>query len=102
MSFRLGMKTIVVASSPAMAKEVLKTRVMETAKLFSHHKLSLLWGQFGPLWRYLRRISTVELFSPQILEARQHLRRQQIFHTVRLIFESKGKPVIFSIWRSAT
>ncbi|GLJ36128.1 hypothetical protein SUGI_0724710 [Cryptomeria japonica] len=101
MSFRLGMKTIVVASSPAMAKEVLKTHdhifvgrtVMETAKVFSHHKFSVLWGEFGPQWRYLRRISTIELFSPQRLEARQHLRRHQIFHTVRLIFESKGKPV---------
>ncbi|GLJ36125.1 hypothetical protein SUGI_0724680 [Cryptomeria japonica] len=101
MSFRLAMRRIVVASTPAMAKEILKTHdhifvgrtVIEATKVFSHHKSSLVWGEHGPHWRYLRRITTVELFSPQRLEAQEHLRRGEVFHTVRLIFESKGKAV---------
>ncbi|GLJ36122.1 hypothetical protein SUGI_0724650 [Cryptomeria japonica] len=101
MSFRLGMKRIVVVSSPAMAREVLKTHdhifvgrtVVETAKVFSHHKSSLLWGEYGPHWRFLRRIVTVELFSPQRLESQKNLRGDQVVHTVRQIFQSRGKAV---------
>ncbi|GLJ36127.1 hypothetical protein SUGI_0724700 [Cryptomeria japonica] len=101
MSFRLGIETVVVASSPAMAKAILKTHdhifvgrtVIEAAKVFSHHKSSLAWGEYGPHWQYLRRITTVELFSPKRLDAQEHVRRSELFHTVRLIFESKGKAV---------
>ncbi|GLJ32242.1 hypothetical protein SUGI_0648960 [Cryptomeria japonica] len=101
MTLRLGMRTVVVVSSPAMANEVFKTHnnilagrtVIEAFKSLSHHKTSLIWGQYGPHWRHLRRISTVELFSPKRLEALQHLRRNQVFRTIRHIFEDKGKVV---------
>ncbi|GLJ32321.1 hypothetical protein SUGI_0650470 [Cryptomeria japonica] len=101
MALRLGMKTTVVVSSPAMAKDLLKTHdhllagrpVIEAVKPLSHHKSSLVWGEYGPYWRHLRRISTVELFSPKRLEALQHLRRDQVFRTTRLIFEDRGKVV---------
>nr|AKH41022.1 cytochrome P450 CYP76AA22 [Thuja plicata] len=101
MTLHLGMKTTVLVSSPAMAKEVLKTHdhilagrtVIETAKALSHHKSSLIWGEYGPYWRNLRRISTVELFSTKRMEALEHLRRDQVFRTIRLIFEEKGKVV---------
>nr|AKH41025.1 cytochrome P450 CYP76AA25 [Thuja plicata] len=101
MTLRLGMKTTVVVSSPAMAKEVLKTHdhilagrtVIETSKSLSHHKSSLIWGDYGAHWRNLRRISTVELFGPKRMEALQHLRRDQVFRTTRLIFEDRGKEV---------
>ncbi|GLJ32221.1 hypothetical protein SUGI_0648550 [Cryptomeria japonica] len=101
MTLRLGMRTVVVVSSPAMAKEVFKTHdnilagrmVTEAHKSLSHDKSSLIWADYGPYWRHLRRISTVELFSPKRLEALQHLRRDQVFSTIRLIFEDKGKVV---------
>ncbi|GLJ32228.1 hypothetical protein SUGI_0648650 [Cryptomeria japonica] len=101
MTLRLGMRTVVVVSSPATAKEVFKTHdnilagrmVTEAHKSLSHDKSSLIWADYGPYWRNLRRISTVELFSPKRLEALQHLRRDQVFSTIRLIFEDKGKVV---------
>ncbi|GLJ32251.1 hypothetical protein SUGI_0649060 [Cryptomeria japonica] len=101
MALRLGMKTAVVVSSPAMAKEIFKTHdhifagrpVMEAFRSLSHHKSSLIWGEYGPYWRNLRRISTVELFSNKRHEALQHLRRDQVFRTIGLIFEDKGKVV---------
>ncbi|GLJ19781.1 hypothetical protein SUGI_0358420 [Cryptomeria japonica] len=101
MTLHLGMKTTVVVSSPAMAKEVLKTHdnvlagrmVIEAFKTLSHDKSSLVFGEYGPYWRHLRRIATVELFSPKRLDALQHLRRDQIFGMIRLIFEEKGNVV---------
>ncbi|GLJ32233.1 hypothetical protein SUGI_0648790 [Cryptomeria japonica] len=101
MTLHLGMKTTVVVSTPAMANEVLKTHdhilarrtLLEFAKSLSHHKSSLIWGEYGPHWRNLRRISTVELFSPKRMEALEHLRRDEVFHTIRLLYEDKGKVV---------
>uniref|UniRef100_A0A0C9RSP0 TSA: Wollemia nobilis Ref_Wollemi_Transcript_14833_1094 transcribed RNA sequence n=1 Tax=Wollemia nobilis TaxID=56998 RepID=A0A0C9RSP0_9CONI len=101
MTLFLGMKTVVVVSSPAMAKEVFKTHdhifagrtVPEAAKTLSHYNSSLIWGELGPRWRKLRRIATTELFSHDRLQALQHLRRDQVFRTIRLIFEDKGKVV---------
>ncbi|XP_057870918.2 cytochrome P450 76T24 [Cryptomeria japonica] len=101
MTLRLGMKTTVVVSSPAMAKEVLKTHdllfagrtVIEGVKSVSHHKSSLIFSDYGAQWRHLRRISTVELFSSIRQEALQHLRRDEVFHTIRLLYDDKGKVV---------
>eukprot|EP00253_Pinus_taeda_P036684 PITA_36684 len=101
MSLSFGMKTTVVASSAAMAKEVLKIHdhllagrpVTQANKPFT--KSSLSFGQIGPRWRTLRRISTTELFSVKKIEALQHLRKKQVYQSIRLIFEDavKGKCV---------
>eukprot|EP00253_Pinus_taeda_P007022 PITA_07022 len=99
MSLSLGMKTTVVVSSPAMAKEVLKTHgqifagriVPEAVKALSHHKHSFLLCQYGSRWRMLRRISNNELFSVKRLEALQDLRRDQAHRMIHQIFESSLK-----------
>eukprot|EP00253_Pinus_taeda_P007248 PITA_07248 len=94
MSLSLGMQTTVVASSPAMAKEVLKTHdqvlagrtVVQSLKAISHEKSSIVYAQCGSHWRMLRRISNMELFSVKRLEALQHLRRDQVNRTIHEIY----------------
>ncbi|GLJ32409.1 hypothetical protein SUGI_0652220 [Cryptomeria japonica] len=101
MTLRLGMKTVMVVSSPAMAKEVLKTQdhnlagrwVLQAAKTLDQHKSSIGWADHGPHWKKLRRIAGTELMTSKRLQALQHLRREEIFRTIRLIFEEKGKSV---------
>ncbi|GLJ32549.1 hypothetical protein SUGI_0654970 [Cryptomeria japonica] len=98
MTLSLGMKTAVVVSSSEMAKEVLKIhdqnfagRIMiEAAKVFSHHESSIAFAQYGDYWRKFRRIATTELFTPTRLQALQHLRRDQVSETIRMVFEKKG------------
>nr|AKH41021.1 cytochrome P450 CYP76AA21 [Thuja plicata] len=95
MTLFLGMKTTVVASSAAMAKEVLKThdnilagRVpIHAATVLSYDKSSIIWDQNGSQWRKLRRICTTELFSPKKLQALQHVRTESVFQMIRLIFQ---------------
>jgi len=103
MSVSLGRKTVVIVSSPAMAKEVVKTHdqifagrtVLESTKSLSHYKFSLIWAQSGSHWRMLRRLSTTELFGAKRMEALQHLRRDQVFRTSRQILQEsmKGKSI---------
>eukprot|EP00253_Pinus_taeda_P031001 PITA_31001 len=95
MCVSLGMKTTVVVSSPAMAKEVLKTHddvlagrtVIQSMKYVSHDKSSLIWAQCGSHWRKLRRVSNTELFSVKRLETLQHLRREQVLRTIQQIMQ---------------
>lgn len=97
----LGMKTTVVVSSPSIAKEFLKTHDhifagrpnIAASKSFSDHKPSMIFAEYGPHWRKLRRIATTELFNHSRLKALQHLRRDQVFLTLRQIFADKGKPL---------
>jgi cytochrome P450 len=99
MILRLGMQTTVVASSPAMAKEILKTHdqvfagrtVPEIAKFLFYRNFSLVWIDCGPRWRMLRKFCNTELFSVKRLEALQHLRRDQVFFTIQSIFEDSRK-----------
>jgi len=100
MTLRLGMKTAVVVSSPAMAKEVLKSHdqvfsgrtVIEAVKCLSYSDSSLAWSSnCSPRWRMLRRFCNTEIFSVKRLEALQHLRRDQVFSTIQSIFEDSTK-----------
>eukprot|EP00253_Pinus_taeda_P000359 PITA_00359 len=99
MSLSLGMKIAVVVSSPAMAKEVLKTHdhvlagriVNQVARSLSQHKSSFVLCQYGSRWRMLRRISNTELFSVKRLEALQYLRRDQVNGMIHQIFEESVK-----------
>ncbi|GLJ32406.1 hypothetical protein SUGI_0652100 [Cryptomeria japonica] len=101
MTLRLGLETVMVVSSPAMAKEVLKTHdqnfagrwVLQAAKTLDQHKSSIGWADYGPHWKKLRRISSTELMTSKRLQALQHLRRDEIFRTIRLIFKDKGRSV---------
>ncbi|GLJ32405.1 hypothetical protein SUGI_0652090 [Cryptomeria japonica] len=104
MTLHLGLKTVMVVTSPAMAKEVLKTQdhnlagrwVLQAAKTLDQHKSSIGWADYGPHWKKLRRISSTELMTVKRLQSLQHLRKEEIFRTIRLIFEERGKSVNIS------
>jgi cytochrome P450 len=99
MCLSLGMRITVVVSSPAMAKEVLKTHdhvfagriINQFSRALSHHKSSFVLCQYGSRWRMLRRISNTELFSVKRLEALQYLRRDQVHRMIHQIFEDTVK-----------
>lgn len=100
MTLHLGMKTTVVVSSPAMAKEILKSHdqvfsgrtVIEASKCLSYSDSSLAWSSScGSRWRMLRKFCNTELFNVKRLEALQHLRRNQVFSTLQSIFEDSTK-----------
>ncbi|KAH9697128.1 cytochrome P450 family 76 subfamily C polypeptide 7 [Citrus sinensis] len=88
MSLRLGQVTTVVVSSPSMAKTILKEhdslfcdrKVPESilSQPYQHHEFSLVWLPVSPLWRSLRKICNMHIFTTQKLDANQDLRRKKI------------------------
>ncbi|KAB1218859.1 Cytochrome P450 76C1 [Morella rubra] len=82
MTLKLGSRTAVVISSPDIAKEALQTNdqvfssrtIPDTSRTFNHHKFSVAWLPASTQWRKLRKVSALQIFAPQRLDATQALR----------------------------
>ncbi len=100
---RLGSVHTVVASSPAMAKEFLKTHDQQfhyrpTQAMFGEIVFAnkgMIFAEGGPMWRYLRKICMTELFSVKRLQSFQPIRTQEISSTLNNIYmeSEEGKVV---------
>ncbi|GLJ46439.1 hypothetical protein SUGI_0978650 [Cryptomeria japonica] len=101
MTLHLGMKTAIVVSSPAMAKEILKNNdrifagrtVIQAVKCLSYDEHSMIWCQYGHRWDVIRKVFNTELMSSKRLESMKSVRREQVFRMIGLIFEERGKSV---------
>ncbi|CAI0409188.1 unnamed protein product [Linum tenue] len=86
MTLKLGQITTIVASSPAMAKEILQKhdqvlsnrKVVLAAQALDHHLLGMAWLPVGPKWRNLRKICNSHLFNTQKLDSNEELRREMV------------------------
>ncbi|KAH9657647.1 cytochrome p450 family protein expressed [Citrus sinensis] len=107
MSLRLGQVTTVVVSSTTMAKAILKNhdslfcdRKVPEATLFQsyrHHEFSLVWLPVSPLWKNLRKVCNMHIFTSQKLDANQDLRRRKIKDLLSYVEENcrAGKAIDF-------
>jgi cytochrome P450 len=100
---RLGSVHTVVASSPAMAKEFLKThdqqfhyrptQTMVGEIIFDSDGMAFAEG--GPKWRYLRKICMTELFTAKRLQSLEPMRSKEISNIINNIYmESKEGKVV--------
>ncbi|KAL0330184.1 UNVERIFIED_CONTAM: Ferruginol synthase [Sesamum radiatum] len=86
MSLQLGTVYTVVASSPEIAREILKTHdqvfssraIPIAGQTFDHHKISIAFLPAGPEWRKIRKLSREQIFSTPSLEASQELRQDKL------------------------
>ncbi|CAM6050510.1 unnamed protein product [Sphagnum compactum] len=104
---RLGSMHTVVASSPAMIKEFLKThdqqfyfRPTQTLMgelVFANNGIAFAEG--GPMWRYLRKICLTELFTAKRLASFEPMRTKEISSMINNIYKDseEGKVVNLNI-----
>ncbi|CDY52338.1 BnaA09g38870D [Brassica napus] len=86
MTLKLGWLTTVVISSPEAAKEVLKTHdhvlcyriSTDPVRATGHHERSFAWLPPFARWRFLRKITTQQLFSTRSLDATKDLRMSKV------------------------
>ncbi|KAL3536916.1 hypothetical protein ACH5RR_000282 [Cinchona calisaya] len=86
MSLKLGSRTAIVVSSPALAKEVLQKHdqilssrtVPNAVHIFDYPKMSIVWLPPSTQWRNLRKICKEQMFALQKLNASQGLRREKL------------------------
>jgi hypothetical protein len=101
MHLQLGSINTVVASSPIMAKEFLKTqdhvfqyRPSSLAFKILHKNLSM-GVMSGPTLRHIRKICTNELFTFKRIQSFQPMRTKEIWETIKDIYKeaNEGKAV---------
>ncbi|KAB2621171.1 cytochrome P450 98A2 [Pyrus ussuriensis x Pyrus communis] len=90
----------VVVSSSELAKEVLKEHDQKladrhrsrSAAKFSKDGQDLIWADYGPHYVKVRKVCTLELFSPKRIEALRPIREDEVTAMVESIFKHCANP----------
>lgn len=86
MFLRLGSVPTVVASSPEMAEQFLKTHDLNFAgrpsttvgKNMIYNSTDIGFSPYGPYWRTMRKVCVLELLSPRRLELLKFVREEEV------------------------
>ncbi|XP_058004286.1 cytochrome P450 93B16-like [Hevea brasiliensis] len=84
---RLGSISVVVASAPELAKELLKTHELTFSSrkhsiAIDHltYNSSFAFAPYGPYWKFIKKISTFELLGNRMLTKFLPIRKQELHH----------------------
>ncbi|KAL6498422.1 hypothetical protein OROHE_026690 [Orobanche hederae] len=99
---KFGKFSVMVASSPEMAKQFLKTHdtvfasrpALAAGKYTAYNYSDMTWAPYGPHWRQARKIYMSEVFSPKRLESFEQIRIEERRNLVSRLFSLSGKPVV--------
>uniref|UniRef100_P0DXJ6 Cytochrome P450 monooxygenase 76AD131 n=2 Tax=Lophophora williamsii TaxID=130138 RepID=C7631_LOPWI len=102
-SLKFGSITTIAVSSADVAKEMFQKhdlalasrKVPAAVRANGHDNFSVAWLPVTPKWRFLRKISAIQLFSTQRLDARQSLRQAKVVELLDYIKarSNAGEPV---------
>ncbi|MCL7022875.1 hypothetical protein MKW94_013959, partial [Papaver nudicaule] len=89
----------VVVSNTELAKQVLKEKDQQladrhrsrSAAKFSRDGTDLIWADYGPHYVKVRKVCTLELFSPKRIEALRPIREDEVTAMVESIFNDSTK-----------
>ncbi|XVF36363.1 hypothetical protein REPUB_Repub19eG0052300 [Reevesia pubescens] len=92
---RLGCRHVLAISSPSAVEECLtkndiifanRPRTM-AGDLVTYNYTAFVWTPYGPLWRNLRRLSVVEIFSSNNVQKFSSIREEEVGNFIRRLFE---------------
>ncbi|XP_077228718.1 cytochrome P450 71AU50-like [Tasmannia lanceolata] len=86
MYIRLGLVPTIVVSSPQAAQEFLKTHdlvfanrpIVEASHYLSFDQKGMAFTEYGPYWRHVRKLCTLELLSNTKIDSFKSMRRQEV------------------------
>ncbi|GKC98620.1 costunolide synthase-like protein [Tanacetum coccineum] len=101
MHIQLGQVSMVVISSPRLAKEVLKTHDIALAdrpktfgsELVLYGNSDIALASYSEYWRQLKKISSLELLSAKKVRSFGPIREQELKRFIEFLHLSSGKPV---------
>nr|AMW91728.1 flavone synthase II-1 [Scutellaria baicalensis] len=104
MQIRLGSINCVVASTPELAKEFLKTnelvfssRKHSTAIDIVTYNSSFAFSPYGPYWKYIKKLCTYELLGARNLHHFQPIRTFEVHTFLRLLMEKSESGESFNV-----
>lgn len=94
MTLYLGSFRTIVVSSSDMAKQILKThdhifanRPEWEGENHNESPSKISFAQYGPYWKFMRKICTLELLSPKRMESSKSIRVQEVFSMIQSILQ---------------
>lgn len=86
MYLRFGLTDNIIVSSPKAAEQFLRTHDLNFAsrppqlspKIISYDQKDLAWSEYGPYWRNIRKLCTVELLSNLKINSFKSMRREEL------------------------
>ncbi|WOG81802.1 hypothetical protein DCAR_0100953 [Daucus carota subsp. sativus] len=105
MSMRFGFVPNIIVSSPEAAKQFLKTHdlnfasrpSLEAAKHISYEEKSLTFATYGPYWRDMRKLCTMELLSNLKISSFQSIRNGELNELVKILKHAAQEQVAVDI-----
>ncbi|GFQ00615.1 flavonoid 3'-monooxygenase [Phtheirospermum japonicum] len=102
MLLKFGKFPVVVASSPEMAKQFLKTHdtvfasrpALAVGKYTSFNYSDMAWAPYGSHWRQARKIYASELFNAKRLDSFEQIRVEEGRSLLASLFSLSGQPVV--------
>ena len=101
MHLQLGEISAVVASSPKMAKEIVKTHDVSFlqrphlvfGQMISYGGLGIAFAPYGDHWRQMRKMCATELLSTKRVQSFASIREDEAAKFIDSIRESAGSPI---------
>jgi cytochrome P450 len=101
MHLQLGEISTIVVSSPNYAREILKTHdvifasrpKLLTIEILLYGYTDIAFSPYGNYWRQLRKICTMELFSPKRVSSFQPIREEELADLIERIHSKQGSPI---------
>ena len=95
LSLKVGSRSILVVSSPSAVEECFtkndiifanRPQTMSGDRL-TYNCTAPVWAPYGHLWRNLRRVSTIEIFSHISLQKSSTIREEVVYSLLRQLFK---------------
>ncbi|MCL7035000.1 hypothetical protein MKW94_001473, partial [Papaver nudicaule] len=104
MHLQLGEFSVVVVSSPKIAKQIMNTHGLVfadrpeflTGKIAGYNSSGIALSPYGDYWKQLRRIAFTELLSEKKVRAFRSQREQEVSSMIQTISLESGSPVNLS------
>ncbi|XP_050216182.1 premnaspirodiene oxygenase-like [Mercurialis annua] len=104
MHLQLGEVTTIVVSSPKLAKEIMKIHDVNfasrpfnvAANIISYNSSDIAFAPYGAVWRQMRKICVMELFTAKRVQSFQLIRQEEILNVMKSISWSEGLKVNLS------
>ncbi|XP_059624783.1 cytochrome P450 71AU50-like [Cornus florida] len=101
MYMRFGFVPNIVISSPEAAKQFLKTHdhvfasrpVIQAVKYVAFEQKGLLFGEYGPAWRSMRKLCALELFSNAKINSFKSMREEEVGLLIQSLKQVDGGAV---------
>ncbi|XP_061374490.1 cytochrome P450 71D8-like [Gastrolobium bilobum] len=101
MHLKLGEISVVVVSSPRLAKEIMKTHDVSfvnrpqllPAQILTYGATDIAFAPYGDYWRQMRKICTMELLSSKKVQSFSFIREDETAKFIEAIRTSAGSPI---------